>query len=322
MKKIAAIILAAAMTGMLFTGCSSSSSSADFPKGSVEIVVPFTAGGGMDLLARQVQPYLAEKGIETVITNIAGGSSSIGTMEVYNSEKDGYKILCSGIETIIAFHQGGVLETGIEEWSSLGTLVFDSHMIVVPKDSPYQTLADLIEDAKAHPGELNWAGTSSKGNGEMSAHEIWEAAGVDFNYVPYDGAADTRVAVMGGQADCGMIFVSEAKALLESGDLRALGVFSSERISLFPDVPTIRECGYELDNGIHRGFFCAKDVPEDIQKILSDAFQYAAEQEALETSLAEQCGFVAEYVSPEEAEILIPGLEEKYQKLYDIMMGN
>lgn len=322
MKKIIALLMVLVVACGMFTGCTTTSSNGSYPKGSVEIVVPFAAGGGMDLLARAIQPYLAEKGIQTVVTNMPGGGTSIASMEVYNSNKDGYKFLCSGIETIMAFNLGGALETSIDEWDSLGCLVYDAHVIIVPKNSPFNSIEELVTYAKENPGKLNWAGTSAKGNGEMSAHEFWSAAGVEMNYVPYESAADTRVAVMGNHADVGMVFVSEAKAILESGDVKGLAVFTAERSKMFPDIPTLQEYGYDINNGLHRGFFVPKGVPADVQKILADALKFAFDNEDFQKTIIESCGFEAVYLSPEDCATTATERYPVYQKLYEIMMGN
>lgn len=315
MKKVVSLLLVFVMCVGACTAFA-----ADFPKGPVEIVVPFAAGGGMDLLARAVQPYMAEKGIQTIVTNMPGGSSSIGSMKVMTSPADGYSILCSGIETIIAFNLGGVLETPIDDWCELGCLVYDSHIIIVPTDSPFTTLEDLVAYAKDHPGELNWAGISAKGKGEMSAMEFWKAADISLNYVPYESGTDTRLAVMGHHADVGMCYVSEAKPLLESGDVRALAVCTKDGSSMFPDVPTLMECGYNIDNGLHRGFFAPKDVPEDVQKILSDALKYAFDQEEFRKTIVDQCAFEAFYISPEEGVEAAKEYTPIYEDLFEIMM--
>lgn len=272
----------------------------DFPNGTVEIVVPFAAGGGMDLLARAAQTCLTAQGITTVVTNIEGGNSAIGSMEVYHSDPDGYRILCSGIETIMGYNMGGVLESKVEDYVQLGCLVYDAHIIVVPKDSPFNSIADLVDYAKAHPGELNWGGTGSKGNNEMASSEFWEAAGISVNYVPFDSGSKTRTAVMGAQIDVIQVQLSEVKAVIDSGDVKPLAVFTAERSALYPDIPSLKESGYDIDNGLHRGFFAPPGTPDDVAQILADAFKKVYDDPGFQKNIAEQCGFAAFYISPEE----------------------
>jgi len=266
----------------------------------INIIVPFAAGGGMDLLARAAQPFLQEVGIESYVTNIAGGNSAIGSMEAYHADPDGYTILCSGIETIMGYNMGGVLESAVEEYVQLGCLVYDPHIICVPKDSPFNTVDDLIAYAKEHPGELDWAGTGSKGNNEMASAELWEAAGISVNFVPYDSGSKTRTACMGGHVDVMHVQLSEAKSVIDSGDVKPLAVYTADRSALYPDIPTLKESGYDIDNGLHRGFFAPPGTPEDVQKTLADAFKVVYENPGFQKAVAEQCGFGAFYISPED----------------------
>ena len=314
LKRISLFLIVVLALG-LFAGCgtpsnNSSSGNANnaaeptvkFPEGSIEIIVPFAPGGGMDLLARATQPYLQAMGITTVVTNIEGGSSAIGSMEVFHSEPDGYRILCSGIETIMGYNMGGVLESKVEEYTQLGCLVYDAHIMCVPSDSPFQTVADLVAYAKDHPGELNWGGTGAKGNNQMASAEFWEAAGITVNFVPYDSGSKTRASIMGGVAnsECDVIQVqlSEAKAIIDSGDCRPLAVFTKDRSSQYPDIPTLNEMGYNIDNGLHRGFFAPPGTPEEIQKIIADAFKKVYDNPEFQKACIENIAFDPFYISP------------------------
>ena len=116
-KKVLIIILALVIC-VAATGCSSKKQD-KYPAGTVEIVVPYAAGGGMDIFARTIQPYLAEQGIQTVVNNMPGGSTSIASMEVYNAPADGYKILCSGLESIICYNIAGLLEKEVTDFAQL-----------------------------------------------------------------------------------------------------------------------------------------------------------------------------------------------------------
>ncbi len=308
--KLVALLLVAVLAIASLSACTKKpEETVNFPEGSIEIIVPFAAGGGMDLLARATQPYLQEQGITTVVTNIAGGSSAIGSMEVFNSDPDGYRILCSGIETIMGYNMGGVLESKVEDYVQLGCLVYDAHIMCVPADSPFNSVADLVTYAKAHPGELNWGGTGSKGNNQMASAELWDAAGITVNFVPYDSGSKTRASIMGGVAnsECDVIQVqlSEAKAIIDSGDCKPLAVFTKDRSSQYPDIPTLKELGYDIDNGLHRGFFAPPKTPAAIQKIIADAFKKVYDNEEFRKVCVENIAFDPFYVGPADCQKVI-----------------
>ena len=110
------------------------------------------------------------------------------------------------------------------------------------------------------------------------------------------------------------------KPLLESGDVRGLVVFTADRSQLFPEIPAVNEFGYNIDNGLHRGFFAQKDLPDDIRMILADAFKYAFDNEAFRKDIEDQCGFAAVYLSPDDCDATAVKRAPDYQTLYNIMM--
>lgn len=313
-KRLLAITLCLSMV-MVLSACGSGGGEGNgeegiaYPEGTIEIVVPFAAGGGMDLLSRAVQQYFDIDGFGITITNMEGGNSSIGSMEVFNSEPDGYKILCSAIETIMGYNMGGVLESPVEEYVQLGTLVYDPHVISVNKSSQFKSIEEVIAYAKENPGKLNWGGTGSKGNNEMASAEFWQAAGIEVNFVPFDSGSKTTTAGMGGHTDITFCQISEIKTLADAGDMVPLAVFSAERSAYFPETPACKELGYDIDNGLHRGFFAPPGTPQEIADKLEAELKEVYESEEWQELVLDNVGFEPSYLSADDAKQVI---EKRY----------
>lgn len=254
------------------------------------------------------------------MTNIEGGSSAIGTMEAYNRKPDGYTILCSMPEALMAYHLGGVLKVPAhEDLEMIATVVYDGNVISVAKDSKFKSIEDVIAYAKENPGKLNWASVGAKSSNEQASAEFWQAAGIEVNYVPYDSASKSRVAVMGGHADVLFGQISEIKAVVDSGDLIPLAVSTAERSKFFPDAPTFKELGYDIENGLHRGFMAPKGTPKEIINKLEAALKDVSENPEFIKLLEENLGYQAQFVGADELEAYIEERWPIQESLYKLI---
>jgi len=253
---------------------------ADYPNGPITLIVPFGAGGEHDLVARAMVACMSKQGFQIVVQNMEGSSGIIGTMEAINSKPDGYTILMSSPEVLASqFATGTAKEPLHAQLLYLGNFVYDAGMICVSKNSPYNTLEELVAAAKEKPGEMNWASVGSNGKNQLDALSTMKAMDVEFNYVPYENAAKSRAAVMGGHAVVYHSYVSGAKASIEAGELKPLAVASEERVSFFPEVPTLKELGYDCIFGLTRGWDAPFDIPKEIADKLSGAMKTAFDSE-------------------------------------------
>ncbi len=291
-----------------------------YPKGTIEVIVPFAAGGGMDLLTRAVQQYFDIDGFGLTVTNMEGGNSSIGSMEVFHSNPDGYKILCSAIETIMGYNMGGVLESPVEEYTQIGTLVYDPHVISVRKDSQFKTIEDVIAYAKENPGKLHWGGTGAKGNNEMASAEFWKAADIEVNFVPFDSGSKTTTAGLGGHTDVTFCQISEIKNLADSGEMVPLVVFSADRSAYFPETPSCQELGFDIDNGLRRGFFAAPGTPQYIIDILEKEFKEVYDNDEWKNLVLTSVGFEPFYLNADQVTEVINQRYPIQRELLELIM--
>ena len=253
----------------------SGSGDAGYPEKAITVIVPFSAGGEHDLTARTIATRLQEMyGWTIVIQNTSGDSAATIEYMKDKGSADGYTLFMHSPEVMASgLVSGQLTEDYYKQFTYLGCFVYDPLCISVAADSRFQTIEELFEYTKAHPGELNWACVGAGGFNQMNSENLWAVAGVSFNYVPYDDASKSRAAVMGGHADVFCSFASGAKNSIDNGELKALAVGAAERLEFWPDVPTLTEVGCDLQVGLTRCWDIHPDTPQEIKDILTEKFE-------------------------------------------------
>lgn len=274
----------AALAGVLLAaGTASVAAQTDlgnYPERPITLIIPFGIGSG-DAQARAFA-NIAERylGQTLVPTNYPGGNSAIGINQLLNQPADGYSIIfLSG--TFPQLVAQGQLPYEITDVQPIIAFNADYLVIAVPADGPFETFEDLAAYAEENPGRLNIGGTVRRGNHHLFAELVMAGAGIDMNYIPYEGANDTLVAMLGGTIDVMATSPSTVRQYVETGEIRLLGVSTSERVDDYPDVPTFYEMGMEQisDYLNYRGYYAHPDVPEEIIVYLSEVFTEAFESE-------------------------------------------
>jgi tripartite-type tricarboxylate transporter receptor subunit TctC len=245
---------------------------------SINMIVPWPAGGGVDIGTRLLAPYLEkELGIPVQVSNKAGASGQIGEMEMLKSKPDGYTICATLVPGTITVYldQERKATYGRKDFQPIALHVSEPAILVVKGDSPYKTAKEFVEAAKANPEKVKVSSSGIMSPAHMATIQFEKVTGTKFAIAQFDGAAPALTALLGGHVDAnigwGGNFVGPAK----SGDIRVLGVMDSQRSQFFPNVPTMGEIGYKVSFSSARGFSVPAGTPKEIVGILDTAFKKA-----------------------------------------------
>ena len=271
--------LTASMAGLLvLSGIVSGAARAqDFPTRVVTIVIPFAPGGSAEASLRPVADWLGKSWKQPVIVESrAGGGTTIGAAYVAEQKPDGYHLLFTAVasHTISGSLFSGLKYHPVKSFTPISGIAVSPYLVLVNASSPIKTIADLIALAKASPGKINY-GSSGAGTGPHLAGEILKQdVGIDTVHVSFKGAAPAITALLGNHIDYLVTDIS-ALSLVQSGQLRALGVTSTARSSYLPDVPT-------LDETVDKGFDATNRValmgPPGMDPALTDMITKAVHQ--------------------------------------------
>ena len=248
-------------------------SAAEYPAKSIRMIVPFAAGGGTDLVARAIASS-AEKllGQPIAIINKTGGSGAVGMAEGAGSRPDGYTITMVTRE-LVSLPQLGTSPVGPDDFKLVCLINEDPAIVLVTPDSKYSSVKDIVEAAKAAPGTLKFASTAQPNFYLLGLGILTDTT---YNQIPYNGAAEAIPALMGNHVEFSMTGPAEAISQLKGGQLKGLGIASSQRMAAFPDIPTLTEQGIPLVTGTWRGIGVPPKTPQAIVEKLMAAFEQAA----------------------------------------------
>lgn len=270
---------------------------AEYPTRPVTVVIHAGAGGGTDIMGRLLFEHIQRRSGKTfVVENHPGAGGQIGFTRVATSQPDGYTVGAITTMSIVTHEltREGVVYRFAESFTPLAQIVLDPSVVVVRADSPFETLDDLIEAAQARPNTLTWGGTFLYGAHHVHNILFEEATGAELTYVPFDGAADSRAALLGGHIDVGAGGFSEYTGLVDSGQARILVSAGSRGWDDYPQVPTYRDLGHDIVIGSNRGFVVPAGTPEEhvdwlkaqIEAVVADeAFLADAEERGIAASL-------------------------------------
>ena len=289
------------------------SATADFPDRPLRMVVPFSPGGGTDLIARTLGTEMAkELGQPIVIENKPGAGTMIGTDTVAKSTPDGYTVLVASFAHAVNPALQPSLSYGSNDaFAPIVLIARGPNVLVVRAESPYNTLEELLAAAKADPGGLTYAsqgvGTSAHLAGEMFSN----LADVKLTHVPYRGAGPALADLLGGHVDM-MFATAAAVSTYSDGDkLRMLGVTTSEPSPAFKGVPAIAETvpGYRVESWY--GLYVAAGTPPEIVERLNEAASKAARAPAFAEKLEHE-GLMISAGAPHELDDYVKREEKRW----------
>ena len=279
-----------------------------YPSKPIRVFVPFPPGGGTDIIAREVtQRVAASTGWTFVIENKPGAGGNLGVDAAAKSPADGYTLVL-GQTSNLAINPTLYAKMPYDSLKDLAPIVrvADAPLVMVTATgTPYKTLADAVNAAKAKPGAINFA---SPGNGtvaHLTSEMFQKAANIKTQHVPYKGAAQAMTDVIGGAVELYMSSVPTLLGQIKQGKLRPLAVTSAKRVDDLPNVPTINESGYKgFDAVTWFGFLAPAGTPKDVIAKLNAEFNKALQQPELRKRLGDE-GADAAGGTPEQFAALI-----------------
>jgi tripartite-type tricarboxylate transporter receptor subunit TctC len=235
-----------AIAAALAVGATSAAHAQQYPAKPVRIIVPYTPGGGVDIMARLAAARMSERmGAQFLVENRAGGGTIIGTEAVARAAPDGYTLLFTNPALTASPALNDKLPFDpVQSFTPVGMFGASYNVLVVHPSLPVKSVKELVALAKAKPGQLNYA-SAGTGSAIHLAMELFEStAGIELVHIAYKGAAPAINDVLGGNVTIMFATPPSAGEYMRAGRLRALGVSSTKRLAVLPNVPTIAESGY------------------------------------------------------------------------------
>lgn len=280
---------------------------AAYPDKPVRIVVPNPPGGAVDVVTRKVaQKLTVQTGQSFVVENKPGASGTIGTTQVVNAPADGYTLLANDNSyTTLPYvfkrlnwdHQNALVP--------IAPFAFSPVVLGVKADSRFKDLASLISYAKAHPGEVTF-GTGGPGSSPHFAAEAFQqAAGIKLMHVPYKGAGEAMIGLLGGSVDLLVVSTPTALAPVKGNQMRLLGISGKSRVDVFPNVPTFAEAGVPTFNLFNwSGLAAPKGTPKEVIARLQAEVQKALQAPDMKDFLAQMGSQPGNLDSPAFAQLI------------------
>ena len=245
-----------------------------YPSKPIAFICPYSAGGNADQRSRQIGRFLSTAlGQPVIVDNKPGGGANIGTDVIAKAKPDGYTIGMGNFAPL-AVNATMFKKMNYDPAKDLTPIALIERgplILMVPPNSPFKSVKDIIAAAKAKPGSLSYASGGLGGSHHLSAEMFKQIAGLSITHIPYKGGAPATTDLMGGQVDMMFEQMYSAAPSIKAGKLRALAITSKKRSPLFPDLPTMAEAGvpgFEVQNW--QGLVGPAGLPAPIVKLLNE----------------------------------------------------
>jgi tripartite-type tricarboxylate transporter receptor subunit TctC len=285
-----------------------------YPAKSVHILVPYPAGGAVDVLARTLGDEVAKQwGQSVIVENRPGAGGVVASQALATSPPDGYTLIvvASGHATNPFLYAKLPYDT-FKDFTPISLLASSPNILLVRADSPYKTLADLLAAARANPGKLSYGMAGNGTSTHLAGELLKNLAKVDILAIPYKGGGPAMNDLLGGQIPISINNGPESMGQISAGSVRALGVTTAKRAAILPDVPTIAEAGVPgYDTAVWWGLLGPANMPSDVVAKLSRDFVAAVNAPAVKERLG-TLGASPIASSPQEFEATIRADYEKW----------
>lgn len=323
-KKCLILLAMVLIVSMVIAGCGETQSAGEqekieYPQKEVTFICPWPAGGGSDLIVRSMANTLADYFPEPFVpVNREGANGIVATSELANAKPDGYTISlgATGVFTTSPLTQEGVTYK-MDDFDFLIGLTNEPIVLSLPADSPYKTLEELFKASKEKNFAIRYANSGQGGVPQVTMAYLFNLAEAKTQSIPYSGGPAAITAALGGTANCDVVSSHIADVLehAKAGTLRPIAISSSERAALLPDMPTLKELGYDVDMGVRKFIVAPKGMPEDVKSTLVDALTKAANEPKFKEAM-ESGGLIYDVMTGQEVEDY---LNEQYPIMKEII---
>ncbi len=290
-------------------------SAAEYPTRSIEVVVPYSAGGGTDLVTRSfvesANKYLPQS---AGVVNKTGGGGAVGLTEIVMARPNGYKIGTGTVELTMLPHLG-LVSWKATDVKPIARLNAEPAAITVNAESAWQSFDDFIKYAKENPGKVRIGNSGSGAIWHIAAESLADRTSAQFTHIPYNGANPAATALLGNHIEAVTVSPAEVVNHVRNGSMRVLAVMADERLADFPDVPTLKEKGVDLSIATWRGIVVPKKTPDNVVKVLSDV-AYKVSQDSEFTDTLVKMNLTPAYLNAEDFSKVI----EKDDKFFNEIM--
>jgi tripartite-type tricarboxylate transporter receptor subunit TctC len=252
-----------------------------YPEKPVTIVVAWGAGGATDILTRALQPAWSKNlGAELIIKNVTGAAGTIGTAEVAAAKADGYTIIVTPAGPMTTQPHMRKLPYSVDSFAPIGRVSINPQVMMVAKESPYKSAKDLFDAIKKSPGKI-LAGSTGAGTLPHIGIIAMNQSGLDVKHLPFQGSVNVMKALLGNSVQ---VF-SDQSQLVPSFEVRPIATWSGSRLPEYPDVPTMKELGFDYDIYNWVGAYAPANTPPHVLTKLSDSLEKTVKDPAVMEAL-------------------------------------
>src|SRR3954469_10531528 len=288
---------------------------AKYPQRPVEVVVPYAPGGGTDNLMRMITGIIDENKwspVPLVVNNRAGGSGAVGYNYLINKKGDSHVVAGATPLVVSGKIEGRLPGDHRDAMTTLMIVAIDELMLSVRNESPYKTIDDFVNAARAKPASLTVGGTATFTEDHIFTYLFEQAAKVKVKYVPFNSGGEVTAALMGGHIDAGVMNPNEIIAQIEAGKAKNLAVASKKRLADAPDLPTFAERGYRFYWEQMRGVVGPANMPPEAVKWWQDTLHKVVKTEKWQKDYIKRNLLTPTQWTGAEADKYLDSLNKKY----------
>ena len=270
------------LTSLIMSAASWCAAQGVWPAKPITMIVPFPPGGLADLVARPVAEAMSrDLGQTVVIENKAGAGGGIGMALAARSKPDGYTVLMA-LSSLTVLPEADVVLArpamfALNDLRPIARFTADPTVLAVRADAPWKTVQQFVADAKNRPGAINYGSSGNYGTMHVPMEILAQTAGVKLTHIPFTGAGPAVVALLGGQIDAVSSGPATVLQQVKAGKLRVLAHWGNGTLCALPDVPSLKDAGFNAEYAQWSGLFIPKDTPEPIAQRLRSAARAAAQ---------------------------------------------